>query len=273
MLSAQQFSALSTLLKDETAVVLETGKEYLVESRLTSLMRDEGYPTLSDLVDAVLKRVNPILNQKVLLALTTNETSFFRDLAPFELLKTSVIPELLKSRASTRTLTIWSAACSTGQEPYSLAIMLKDTFPDLATWNVKIFASDLNPNVVTKSKQGIYSSLEVTRGLPIQFLIKYFTQKGEMFHVNEDVKNMVSFFEQNLIAPWRTTPMDVLFLRNVLIYFDTETKRQLFEKVKSVLAPDGYLFLGTAETPYRIVEGFSKVVGAANVYKRETLPV
>lgn len=271
MLSAQQFSALSSLLKDETAVVLETGKEYLVESRLTNLMREEGYASLSDMIDAVLQRVNPILNQRVLLALTTNETSFFRDLAPFEFLKSSVVPELLKSRASTQSLTVWSAACSTGQEPYSLAILLKDSFPQLASWNVKILASDLNPQVVAKSQQGVYSSLEVNRGLPINYLIKYFTQKGDLFHVNEDIKDMICFFEQNLISAWPSTPVDVLFMRNVLIYFDTETKRRIFEKVKTVLAPDGYLFLGTAETPYRISEGFGKVMSVGNVYKREPL--
>lgn len=271
MLSQEQFSALSNLLKDETAVVLDAGKEYLVESRLCSLMREEGFPSLGDLIQAVLQKSNPLLNKKVLLALTTNETSFFRDLAPFELLKTSIVPELIKSRARTKALTIWSAACSTGQEPYSLAITLKDNFPELDTWKVKILASDLNPDVVARARQGTYSALEVNRGLPIQLLIKHFTQRGEQFHINDAIKGWISFFEQNLIAPWPATQVDVLFMRNVLIYFDTETKRQLFEKVKTILAPDGYLFLGTAETPYRIVEGFEKVTGAANVYRREQL--
>jgi len=269
MLSQEQFSALSNLLKDETAVVLDAGKEYLVESRLCSLMREEGFPNLAELIQAVLQKSNPLLNKKVLLALTTNETSFFRDLAPFELLKISIVPELIQSRAQTKALTIWSAACSTGQEPYSLAITLKDNFPELESWKVKILASDLNPNVVARARQGIYSALEVNRGLPIQLLIKHFTQHGEDFHINDGIKGWMSFFEQNLIAPWPVTQVDVLFMRNVLIYFDTETKRQLFEKVKTVLAPDGYLFLGTAETPYRIVEGFEKVTGAANVYRRE----
>lgn len=268
MLSEQQFSALSSLLKDETAVVLDAGKEYLVESRLTSLMREEGYPTLSDLIEVVLRRSDPVLNQKVLLALTTNETSFFRDLAPFELLKTTVIPELIKSRERTRTLTIWSAACSTGQEPYSLALLLKENFPELASWKVRILASDLNPNVVGKAKTGIYSSLEVNRGLPIQLLIKYFTQKGDAFQINDEIRSMICFFQQNLISPWPTEEVDVFFMRNVLIYFDVETKRQIFEKVQHALAPDGYLFLGTAETPFRIVEGFEKVTGAGNVYRK-----
>ena len=269
MLSHEQFSALSSLLKDETAVVLDSGKEYLVESRLTCLMREEGFPTLGDMIDTVLQRSNPLLNKQVLLALTTNETSFFRDLAPFDFLKGTVLPEIMKNRAQTKTLTLWSAACSSGQEPYSMAIALKEACPDLASWRVKIMASDINPSVVSKAKEGVYSSLEVNRGLPIQLLLKYFHQKGEQFFVSEEIKSMVSFFEQNLIASWPATQVDVLFLRNVLIYFDTDTKRGLFEKVKAILAPDGYLFLGTAETPYRIVEGFAKVNGATNVYKKE----
>jgi len=268
MLSEQQFSALSMLLKDETAVVLEVGKEYLVESRLTSLMREEGYSTLSDLIDVVLAQSDPALKKKVLLALTTNETSFFRDLAPFELLRTSIIPELIKARESTKSLTIWSAACSTGQEPYSLALLLKENFPELSGWKVNILASDLNSNVVAKAKSGEYSSLEVNRGLPIQLLIKYFTQRGDNFVINPEIRSMVTFFEQNLIGPWPQQQVDIFFMRNVLIYFDLQTKKQLFEKVKTVLVPEGYLFLGTAETPYRIVEGFEKVGTTGNVYKK-----
>jgi chemotaxis protein methyltransferase CheR len=269
MLSQDQFSALSNLLKDETAVVLETGKEYLVESRLTCLAREEGFTTISDLIDTVLRRSNPGLNQKVLLALTTNETSFFRDLGAFEFLKSTVIPNLMRNRASTRSLTLWSAACSTGQEPYSIAMSLKDNFQDLDAWKVQILASDLNPRVVSKAAEGVYTSLEVNRGLPIQLLVKYFTQDGDFYKLHQEIKSKVSFFQQNLISPWPTTQVDVLFMRNVLIYFDTETKRAIFEKIKTVLAPDGYLFLGTAETPYRIVDGFVKVGGGINVYQQE----
>jgi chemotaxis protein methyltransferase CheR len=269
MLSQDQFFALSSLLKDETAVVLETGKEYLVESRLSCLMREEGFATLSELIDTVLMRSNPGLNQKVLMALTTNETSFFRDLAAFELLKNTALPELLKARASTRTLTVWSAACSTGQEPYSLAISLRESIPDFGSWKVKIVASDLNPTVVARASRGVFSSLEVNRGLPVQLLLKHFTQDGDNYHLNKEVKSMVTFFEQNLIGDWPPGPVDVFFMRNVLIYFDTETKRRIFEKAKATLAPDGYLFLGTAETPCRIVDGFCKVPGATNVYRKE----
>ncbi|MFO0416492.1 MAG: CheR family methyltransferase [Pseudomonadota bacterium] len=267
MLSEQQFTKLSDLLKDETAVVLGNGKEYLVESRLSSLMREEGFNTLSDMIDTVLRRSNPALNQKVLLALTTNETSFFRDLAPFELLRTKLLPPILAARAQSRSLTVWSAACSTGQEPYSIAIMLRDSFPELESWKVSILASDLNPQVVEKGRRGVYSSIEVNRGLPAELLVKYFTQKGDLFSISDQVRSMVTFFEQNLISNWSVPQVDLLFMRNVLIYFDTETKKALFEKIKEVLAPDGYLFLGTAESPYRIVEGFARVEGAGNIYK------
>jgi chemotaxis protein methyltransferase CheR len=271
MLTQEQFSALSSLLKNETAVVLEAGKEYLVESRLTCLAHEEGFANLSEMIDVVLRRSNLPLNQKVLLALTTNETSFFRDLSAFEFFKTTAVVDLITSRAQTKSLTIWSAACSTGQEPYSIALSLKENFPQLEDWNVRILASDLNPKIVHKARQGTYTSLEVNRGLPIQLLVNYFTQSGDNYHIAPDIKKRVSFFEQNLIAPWPTTPVDILFMRNVLIYFDTETKRQIFEKIKTVLAPDGYLFLGVAETPYRIIEGFKKVTGSTNVYRKEDI--
>lgn len=271
MLTQEQFSALSSLLKTETAVVLETGKEYLVESRLTSLAHEEGFASLSDMIEAVLRRSNPPLNQKVLLALTTNETSFFRDLSAFDFFTSTAMVQVIKNRAQSKDITIWSAACSTGQEPYSIALSIQENFPQLDDWNVRVLASDLNPKIVRKAEQGSYTSLEINRGLPIQLLVKYFTQNRDYYHISSEIKKRVSFFEQNLIASWPSTPVDILFMRNVLIYFDTETKRRIFESIKAVLAPDGYLFLGVAETPYRISEGFKKVGGATNVYQKEAL--
>jgi chemotaxis protein methyltransferase CheR len=269
MLTEQQFLSLSNLLKDETAVVLGNGKEYLVESRLTTLAREEGFASLTDLIDAVLSRANPALNKKALLALTTNETSFFRDLGPFELLKRGVLPELIEKRASRKALSFWCAACSSGQEPYSIGMLIRDTFPDLKQWQVKILASDVHSGVIEKAKAGIYSSLEVNRGLPAQYLIKFFLQNGDKFEACPELKSMVNFFEHNLVGAWNIPQVDVIFMRNVLIYFDTQTKKEILERVKSVLAPDGYLFLGTAESPFRIVEGFEKVDGAPNVYRME----
>ena len=271
MLTQEQFSALSHLLKNETAVVLEAGKEYLVESRLSSLAHEEGFKNLSEMIEVVLRRSDLSLNQRVLLALTTNETSFFRDVSAFEVLRSTAIPEIKKCRGQTKAITVWSAACSTGQEPYSIAMTLKEHFPELEDWSVSIRASDLNPKVVKKAARGSYSALEIGRGMPAELLPKYCKQVGEEFHLRDDLRAKVTFFEQNLISSWPSTPIDILFMRNVLIYFDTDTKRQIFEKIKGVLAPDGYLFLGVAETPYRIVEGFVKVAGTTNVYRREAV--
>lgn len=268
MLTQHQFLALSHLLKNETAVVLESGKEYLVESRLSCLAQEEGFRDLSEMIDVVLKRSDLALNQRVLLALTTNETSFFRDVNAFQFLIEAVLPDLYKSRSQAKTLNIWSAACSTGQEPYSIAIGLDEFFTEKDSWRVNIRASDLNPKVVEKAARGVYSDLEVGRGLSGELLTRYFLRHGGDYQVIDRIRKSVQFFEQNLISSWPITQVDILFMRNVLIYFDTETKRQIFEKVKNVLAPDGYLFLGVAETPYRIVEGFTKVGGATNVYRR-----
>jgi len=270
MLTQEQFSELSRLLKTETAVVLEAGKEYLVESRLTNLAHDEGFSSLTDMIDVVLRRTDPSLNQKVLLALTTNETSFFRDQAAFELFKTVAMTDMVKNRAQQKAITIWSAACSTGQEPYSIALSIKEHFPQLEGWNIRVLASDLNPKIVSRAAHGAYTSLEVNRGLPNELLAKHFTQQGDNFEISPAIRERVTFFEHNLIATWPTTPIDIIFMRNVLIYFDVETKRQIFEKIKTVLAPDGYLFLGVAETPFRIVDGFSKVTGSTSVYRRDT---
>lgn len=267
MITERQFTELSQLLKGETAVVLEGGKEYLVEARLSGLAREEGFKSLSELIDAVLQRHDAALNRRVLLALTTNETSFFRDANQFELLRTTVLPALIKSRAQTHALTFWSAACSYGQEPYSIAMLIKENFPELEGWNIQILASDINPEVVGRGRAGCFSGLEVARGLPELYRQKYFTHSTDGFQIGAELRQMVRFFEQNLIAPWTLPQLDLIMMRNVLIYFETSTKRLLFERVKSTLAADGYLFLGTAETPFRISEGFQKVAGAASVYR------
>lgn len=279
MLSEEHFFRLSNLLKDETAVVLGNGKEYLVESRLSCIAREEGFSSLSELIDTVLSGVNSALCKRVLLALTTNETSFFRDQAPFELLKSEVLPRLVaERRLTTRTLNIWSAACSTGQEPYSIAMIIRELFypsikesvvsdPAGSAFKFRILASDLHTGTVERARQGEYSILEVGRGLPEGYLERFFVKHGERFVVVPELRAMLDVFEQNLIAPWNVPQVDIIFMRNVLIYFDTQTKIEILNRVKRTLTPDGYLFLGTAESPFRIVEGFVKVPGAANVYR------
>jgi chemotaxis protein methyltransferase CheR len=258
-ISHKHFTDISTFLKNETAIVLDTGKEYLVEARLALIAREEGFPSLEDLIDKVINTHDQRLRKRILLALTTNETSFFRDLAPFEALKTTILPELITKRASAKTLTVWSAACSTGQEAYSIAMLIRESFPQLSSWKVRIIGSDVNSHVVEKARSAEYSSLEVNRGLPASHLVKYFEQHGPMFRLKEEVSSLVEFHDLNLIKTWPFSSIDILFLRNVLIYFDLETKQEIFRKVRKCLSPDGYLFLGAAETPHRVDESFQRV--------------
>ncbi len=267
-ISGKHFAEISTLLKNETAIVLDAGKEYLVEARLALIAREEGFANLEELIDRVLISHDQKLRKRILWALTTNETSFFRDLAPFDALKTSILPQLIAKRASTKTLTIWSAACSTGQEPYSIALIIRESFPQLSSWKVRIIGSDVNSQVVAKARSGEYSALEVNRGLPASYLVKYFEQHGPMFRLKQDVSSLVEFHDLNLIKTWPFSGVDVMFLRNVLIYFDLETKQEIFKKVRKCLSPDGYLFLGAAETPHRIDESFHKVaIKTATIYQ------
>ena len=229
---------------------MDDGKEYLVESRLQPLARDEGFDSLDGYIDAV--RAQPVANgrhTKIVDALTTNETFFFRDHHPFEALRKHIIPELMLRNATTRTLNICSAACSTGQEPYSIAMMLLKEFPDLASWNVRITATDISDRVLAQAETGRYSQFEVNRGLPAPYLIRFFAKDGSDWRIKEDVRNMIRFQPLNLLASWATIPRcDVVFLRNVLIYFDVETKRDLFDRMKQVMNPDASLFLGGGET-------------------------
>jgi chemotaxis protein methyltransferase CheR len=277
-ISGKHFADISNLLKNETAIVLDSGKEYLVEARLALIAREEGFANLDDLIDRVLTTHDLKLRKRILWALTTNETSFFRDLAPFDALKTVILPELIEKRASTKTLTIWSAACSTGQEPYSIALIIRETFPQLSSWKIRIIGSDVNSQVVSKARTGEFSALEVNRGLPASYLVKYFEQQGPMFRLKKEVSSLVEFHDLNLIKTWPFSGVDVMFLRNVLIYFDVETKQEIFKKVRKCLAPDGYLFLGAAETPHRIDDSFTKVaIKTATIYqpgssKSETTP-
>jgi len=203
-------------------------------------------------------------------AMTTNETSFFRDLHPFETFKRELVPELLKRNEASRTLNIWCAACSSGQEPYTLAMILHDSFPQLrAGWRVQLLAGDLSLEMLRRARAGLFSQLEVNRGLPAPLLVKYFQKDGASWQVKEELRAMIQFHELNLATAWPGLPaMDFVFLRNVLIYFDMEMKRQILRKVRGVLKPDGVLFLGGAETTLNIDEGWERVQSGKTVYYR-----
>ena len=248
------------LVRDRSGIVLEDGKEYLVEARLAPLIRREKIPTLHDLVSRLCAVPFDGLHQKVIEAMTTNETLFFRDARPFEALRDHVLPELVSNSRDKQQLNIWCAACSSGQEPYSLAILAKEFLSAHPGWSIRILASDISAEMVARSIEGIYNQLEINRGLPAPYLVKYFERQGLEWRVQDEIRQRVEFFRMNLIGTWPPLPpMDIIFLRNVLIYFDTETKKSILSKMRWLLKTEGYLFLGGAETTLYLDSGFEQV--------------
>ena len=249
------YEFLRKLLKERSGLDLSSDKQYLVESRLNPLARRVGLSSIAELV-AKIKSGTEALTSEVVEAMTTNETFFFRDRIPFDHLRQTVLPGLVQARANRRALRIWCAASSTGQEPYSIAMCIKE-FTPLAGWRVEIVATDLSHGVLEKSKAGIFSQFEVQRGLPIQMLVKYFTQTGELWQVNADIRAMVQHRQLNLLQDFsHLGSFDVIFCRNVLIYFDQETKTAIFDRLARVLEPDGVLALGAAESVVGISDAF-----------------
>lgn len=259
-LAQPDFDFVRKLVFDKSAIVLEAEKSYLVEARLVPVARREGFPSLAALIAKVrLSSPHDDLVRKVVEAMTTNETSFFRDFHPFEALKKEIIPDLIKARASERKLAIWCAASSSGQEPYSTCMLLRESFPELNSWELTFIASDLSTEILGRAKQGIYSQLEINRGLPAPLLIKYFTKVGAEWQIREDVRKMIDFRIVNLVESWPPMPpLDMVFIRNVLIYFDVETKRRILANIRRRLRPNGVLFLGSAETTLNIDENFQR---------------
>jgi chemotaxis protein methyltransferase CheR len=249
------YEYLRKLLKERSGLDLSADKQYLVESRLIPLARRVGLPGIAELVQKI-KAGTETLTSEVVEAMTTNETFFFRDKIPFDHLREAILPALVKARASRRALRIWCAASSTGQEPYSIAMCVKE-FAALAGWRVEIVATDLSLAVLEKSKAGIFSQFEVQRGLPIQLLVKYFTQTGELWQLNADIRAMVQHRQLNLLQDFsHLGTFDVVFCRNVLIYFDQDTKAGIFERMARMLEPDGVLALGAAESVVGISDAF-----------------
>jgi chemotaxis protein methyltransferase CheR len=236
-------------VKEQSGLVLSSDKQYLVESRLLPVARKAGVAGLSELVQ-LLKGPNaqPLIVE-VVEAMMTNETFFFRDRIPFEHFRDFIVPSLLATRAGQRRMRIWCAAGSTGQEPYSLAMSLKEMGSKLNGWRIEILATDLSTEVLEKAKAGIYSQFEVQRGLPIQLLVKYFTQIGETWQVAPELRAMVQFRTFNLLSDFSHLGIfDVIFCRNVLIYFDQQTKVGVLDRIARALDRDGCLVLGAAET-------------------------
>ncbi len=259
-LNPKDFNLIRQLVNKRSAIVLDNGKEALVESRLSILARKEGIDTIAELLNRLRSCTASRLHDKVVEVMTTNETLFFRDIYPFDVLCSIIIPELLEKRKTENRLHIWSAGCSSGQEPYSIAMLLKEHFAHHTNWSFRINACDISKEMVARAREGRYSQFEINRGLPAPLLVKYFHQKGVDWQLREDIRRMVEYDDINLAAPqWPMMPsMDIIFMRNVLIYFDIETKKQILHKVRRLLRPDGYLFLGTAETTLNLDDSFDR---------------
>ena len=269
-LEPADFALVAKVVHERSGIALEAGKEYLVEARLSTLARHEGLGTVGAVVQQVRARPAGPLTQKVVEAMTTNETLWFRDARPFNALERDVLPALIRARSATRALSIWSAAASTGQEAYSIAILLRERFPEIAGWQVRILGSDISTEVLDRARDGRYSQLEVNRGLPAALLVKYFEREGLQWRVNQQVRSMVTFSELNLVAPTWSGPHqpDIVLLRNVMIYFDVPTRRQILKRLGSLIAPDGYLFLGAGETTLDIDDAWTRVdLGRAHCFR------
>ncbi len=254
-------------LKDHSGLNLSADKQYLIESPLLPLSRKAGLPGISELVQK-MKGGSAATITQVVEAMTTNETFFFRDKVPFDHFRDAIVPEILQARANRKSIRIWCAAGSTGQEPYSLAMCLKEMSAVTTGWRIEILATDLSQEVLEKSKAGLYSQFEVQRGLPIQMLVKYFKQIGELWQINPDIRAMVQHRQLNLLHDFSQLGVfDVIFCRNVLIYFDQETKINIFNRLAKATEPDGFLVLGAAETVVGLTDAFAPYPERRGLYR------
>ncbi|SDY68311.1 chemotaxis protein methyltransferase CheR [Modestobacter sp. DSM 44400] len=267
-LTATSFDWVRQLVHKESAIVLQPGKEYLVEARLLPMAQQRGLSGVSELVESVRGRPDAATTRRIVEALTTNETSWFRDGDPFTALTGTVLPALVAARRPEERLNIWSAACSSGQEPYTIAMLVSDALPDAAR-RVSITATDLSREMVERTRAGRFSQLEVNRGLPASMLVRHFTRAGNEWEISPALRRTVTVAECNLAAPLpRMGPFDVVYLRNVLIYFDLATKQAILRRVAALMRPDGWLFLGGAETTLGVDDNWERVVlGRGSAYR------
>jgi len=252
--TAADYGFLRQLVFGLSQNVLDPSRDYLFETRLTKLLRNQGMSRVEELVHHLRNRRDPALERAIAEAMTINETSFFRDARPFELLRTELLPKLIEARRMQRCLRFWSAACSSGQEGYSLAMLMLEHFPMLVNWNMRIEGTDLSSEVVGRAQAGRYPRIEINRGLPARFIVRYFDHVGEHWEIKPEVRKLCNFRQANLCAPQlpfnrSTDRFDVIFLRNVMLYFSHETRKTLLAGIHRLLAPDGILFLGSSEQP------------------------
>jgi len=265
------YEYLRKLLKERSGLMLSADKQYLLESRLLPVARKAGLNSLPELVSKLRGAGAEALIVDVVEAMTTNESFFFRDKLPFEHFQNFIMPALLATRAKQKRIRIWCAAASTGQEPYSLAMVLKDMGKQIDGFRIEIIGTDISTEVLEKAKVGLYSQFEVQRGLPIQMLVKNFTQVGEMWQIASDVRAMVQFRPLNLLRDFSSLgTMDIVYCRNVLIYFEQATKIDVIDRIAKLTAPDGFLSLGAAETVVGLTESFKAVTGRRGIYAPNT---
>lgn len=268
-MSPQDFDFISSLIKSRSGLVLTPDKSYLLESRLMPVARKHGLKGLDELVNALRTRKEEALIVEVVEAMTTNESFFFRDIKPFDLLRDEVLPPILEKRAAKKHLRIWCAAASSGQEPYSIAIVLKELGAKLAGWNIDMVGTDISRDILKKAADGKYSQFEVQRGMPIQLLLKYFDKVDETWQIKDEIRKMVQYKYWNLLDDLKGLGgFDIVYCRNVLIYFDAETKGRVLEGISKLMPEDGMLFLGGAETVLGVTDKFKPVPGQRGVYAR-----
>jgi chemotaxis protein methyltransferase CheR len=261
------YEFLRKCLKDRSGLELSGDKQYLVESRLLPVARRADLASLGELVGALKRGNADALMTAVVEAMMTNESLFFRDKTPFEHFRDTVMPALIAARRGTRSIRIWCTASSTGQEPYSLAMALKEMASDLADWRIELLATDISNEVLEKARHGLYSQFEVQRGLPIQLLIRYFAKVGEAWQIAPEIRDMVKFRQLNLLSDFsHLGTFDLIFCRNVLIYFDQGTKTNLLNRLARAVASDGFLVLGAAETVVGLTDRFRIVADKHGLY-------
>ncbi len=261
------FEFLSQLVHKRSGLVLTEDKAYLLESRLMPVARKRGMKGLEDLISTIRTNKEEDLLREVTEAMTTNESFFFRDLKPFDTFRDVILPDLLENRAAKKSFRIWCAAASSGQEPYSLAMIMKEQAAKLTGWSYEMVATDISTEMLAKAAKGIYSQFEVQRGLPIQMLLKYFKKVNDAWEIDPSLRNMVTFKEFNLLNDPKTLGVfDVVFCRNVLIYFDQPTKTRILDWISRMIPADGRLFRGGAETVVGITDKFKPVPGQRGVY-------
>lgn len=251
-LSSEDIDAVCGLVDDLCGITWDESKAYLIEARLRSLAEKQNCENYQDLVRKVRAEVVPGLKEEVVDAVTTNETLWFRDSSPFRAIQFKLMPEIIDKKAETvfpKRIRIWSAACSTGQEAYSIAITLAEMLPDYLDWDIQILGTDISPSAVERASYGAYNKLEMSRGMTPEFLKKYFVEHAGSWRVCDEIRSICSFKQCNLLAPFpHHGPFDVIFCRNVAIYFTEENQRTLFEKLADVLSPEGWLIVGSSES-------------------------